>query len=167
MTLQDLGNIGEFLGSIGVIVTLIYLAIQIRQNTKAVRASSAAESQYVFANTNEWLLENPEVHLLINRTLSEKSRVPDFSDEEKETIRSFGRMIFQRYEALYFLYREGHLSKDIWKVRSQSARTVIEFPVWKSYWREETQQPYFTSEFVKEIESIEPGQITTSLTDGI
>ena len=75
MTLQDLGNIGEFLGSIGVIVTLIYLAIQIRQNTKAARASSAAESQYVFANTNEWLLENPEVHLLINRTSADGAPV--------------------------------------------------------------------------------------------
>ncbi len=30
MTLQDLGNLGEFLGSIGVIGSLVYLAIQIR-----------------------------------------------------------------------------------------------------------------------------------------
>ena len=31
MTLDDLGNIGELIGAIGVIVTLIYLATQIRQ----------------------------------------------------------------------------------------------------------------------------------------
>ena len=33
MTIMELGAMAEFLGSIGVIATLIYLAIQIRQNT--------------------------------------------------------------------------------------------------------------------------------------
>jgi hypothetical protein len=36
MTIQDLGSLGEFLGSIAVLVTLVYLALQTRQNTKAI-----------------------------------------------------------------------------------------------------------------------------------
>lgn len=32
-TIQDLGAVGEFVGAIGVVITLIYLAYQIRQNT--------------------------------------------------------------------------------------------------------------------------------------
>ena len=39
MTLMELGAIGEFLGAIGVIITLIYLAVQIRQNTRAMDES--------------------------------------------------------------------------------------------------------------------------------
>ena len=37
---QLLGNYGEFVGAIAVVVTLAYLAIQIRQNTGATRAAS-------------------------------------------------------------------------------------------------------------------------------
>ena len=37
-SLQDLGNIGDYLGGMGVVITLIYLARQIRQNTDTVRA---------------------------------------------------------------------------------------------------------------------------------
>ena len=37
MTLQDLGNLGEFIGSMGVVITLIYLARQIRQSSEASR----------------------------------------------------------------------------------------------------------------------------------
>ena len=37
---QVLGNFGEFFGAIAVVVTLIYLAIQLRQNTKGIRAQS-------------------------------------------------------------------------------------------------------------------------------
>ena len=32
---QLLGNYGEFFGAIGVVATLVYLAAQIRQNTKS------------------------------------------------------------------------------------------------------------------------------------
>ena len=37
--LEALGNAGGFLGGIGVVVTLVYLATQIRQNTRVVRTS--------------------------------------------------------------------------------------------------------------------------------
>ena len=35
----ELGALGEFIGSITIIATLIYLAVQIRQNSKTVRIS--------------------------------------------------------------------------------------------------------------------------------
>ena len=37
MTITELGALGELLGSIGVIATLVYLAIQVRQNTRTAR----------------------------------------------------------------------------------------------------------------------------------
>jgi len=37
---QLLGNYGEFVGAIAVVVTLAYLAAQIRQNTKAIEVSN-------------------------------------------------------------------------------------------------------------------------------
>jgi hypothetical protein len=39
MTLENLGNLGEFLGAVGVIVTLVYLAVPIRENTRMMRAN--------------------------------------------------------------------------------------------------------------------------------
>ena len=35
MNLNDLANLGQVVGAIGVMITLLYLAIQIRGNTKA------------------------------------------------------------------------------------------------------------------------------------
>lgn len=40
MDLEVLGSIGDFVGGFGVVVSLLYLAAQIRQNTRAVRSSS-------------------------------------------------------------------------------------------------------------------------------
>jgi hypothetical protein len=39
VTLNELGSLGEFISGIAVVVTLIYLAVQIRHNTRAVRSS--------------------------------------------------------------------------------------------------------------------------------
>ena len=38
---EDLGNVGDFIGGIGVVVTLAYLALQIRQNNRSLKAATA------------------------------------------------------------------------------------------------------------------------------
>ena len=40
MSLEDLGNIGEFVAAVAVLVSLIYLATQIRDNTRSLQAAS-------------------------------------------------------------------------------------------------------------------------------
>lgn len=40
MSLEELGNLGEFVGSIAVLVSLVYLAIQIKKSTETERSST-------------------------------------------------------------------------------------------------------------------------------
>ncbi|MFT4560578.1 MAG: hypothetical protein ACI9BW_000312 [Gammaproteobacteria bacterium] len=40
MNLQDVGSIGELVGAVATVGTLVYLAIQVRRNTQALQASS-------------------------------------------------------------------------------------------------------------------------------
>ena len=53
LTIQDLGALGEFFGSIAVLATLIYLALQTRQNTMAI--SAQLEAAGFVANQNLFL----------------------------------------------------------------------------------------------------------------
>ena len=50
MTLTDLANIGQVIGAIAVVISLIYVAYQIQQNTNAVRAATAQSVHEHFAN---------------------------------------------------------------------------------------------------------------------
>ena len=68
MSLADLGNLGEFIGSVAVLISLIYVGFQIRSNTRAVRAST------FLGLTNGWveyvhLMAQPEVAALLERSL--------------------------------------------------------------------------------------------------
>ena len=50
MNLNDLANIGQVIGAVAVVVSLIYVAYQIRQNTNAVRAATAQSVHEHFAS---------------------------------------------------------------------------------------------------------------------
>jgi hypothetical protein len=51
LTIQDLGALGELLGSVAVLATLVYLALQTRQNVTAILAqldAARAKRQRVY-----------------------------------------------------------------------------------------------------------------------
>ena len=54
MTIQDLGALGELLGSVAVLATLIYLALQTRQNAMAI--SAQLDAAVVTANQGVQLI---------------------------------------------------------------------------------------------------------------
>ena len=60
-TTQVLGNLGEFFGAIAVFATLVYLAVQIRQNTYAQRSAAYDSSIRNFTEVRQALFESSEV----------------------------------------------------------------------------------------------------------
>ena len=81
MTIQDWGSIGELIGAVATIATLIYLAIQVRANTNSHEASSI---QYMLDGARERVIGpnigNPEVANIMARGLSTPD---DLSPTEK------------------------------------------------------------------------------------
>ena len=66
-TIQDLGAAGEFIGAIGVVVTLVYLAYQIRQNTfqlerseLTAKAAAVNASNIALRDTRRSIFESAE-----------------------------------------------------------------------------------------------------------
>ena len=48
MSLEDLGNIGELISAVAVVVSLVYLASQIRQNTRQIDENTRAAQAAAF-----------------------------------------------------------------------------------------------------------------------
>ena len=61
MNWEAIGAIGEIIGAIAVVITLVYLSSQLRQNTKATKQSTSRE---IAEDGSDWtyrLIENPEI----------------------------------------------------------------------------------------------------------
>ena len=61
MNWTAIGAIGEILGAAGVIITLVYLARQVRQNTRATKLSTAQSIATAARDWNRPLLLDPEL----------------------------------------------------------------------------------------------------------
>jgi hypothetical protein len=70
MTISELGSIGEFIGAIGVVVTLIYLAFQIRQNTAQLQQNASMAKAAAVNNSNIALRQTRQA-IFLSETVSE------------------------------------------------------------------------------------------------
>ncbi len=66
LTIQDLGALGEFFGSIAVLATLVYLALQTRQNTLAISAQLDAARLGNVGNLNLAVATSTELAEALN-----------------------------------------------------------------------------------------------------
>jgi hypothetical protein len=100
---QLLGNYGEFIGAIGVVVTLGYLAIQIRFNAKATNSES---TQAMASQMRELLVSDDRLYPWMDVWLH---------GEREEVVRTHlengFRTIYDVYESLWIAMRSGTVDK--------------------------------------------------------
>jgi hypothetical protein len=77
VTLSDLASVGRFVSGLAVLVSLIYLARQTRQNTLELRQSELARTHEQFSNWRTRLIESPEVTELLRRGLSDPESIDE------------------------------------------------------------------------------------------
>jgi hypothetical protein len=143
MSIAELGSLGEFLSSIVVLITIIYLAMQVRQNTTAMKSSQS--SQFVSWNTGmvEPLALDREVMEL---WLKGDTEFYDLDETDKQ------RMIFFEWRAIsawnhhYHMRMKGlvddHLwSELLWIFENIGQRTTMKeaWKVWRGAYSEEFQ----------------------------
>jgi hypothetical protein len=80
MTIEQLGSIGELIAAIATVVTLLYLAIQIRASTIASRVESRRREHESAAPYLTSIIENREVARMF---LAGLARDPDLSPEDR------------------------------------------------------------------------------------
>ena len=106
MTLEGLRDLTQVIGVVAIVLSIVYLAIQIRQNTRAVRTSThhgAAEShsQYLGAVAQD---EN-----LARILRSAQSSISNLTEDEHFRLDMLLFQVFNHFENDFYLRREGVL----------------------------------------------------------
>ena len=111
MSIAELGALGEFIASFGVLATLIYLAIQMRQNTQALRLNTAQvvteELQQMFS-----LLASDEG---LSKVFVEAGKTSKLSDVNKVRYYTFTSNIMRVCENAYLQNRENAIGPEHWE----------------------------------------------------
>jgi hypothetical protein len=151
MSIQDWGAIGEIVSGIAVVISLVYLALQMRMNTKTLKANAAWDSEITFGNSNADMARDPLYALLISRASRADSKPEDFTEAETAQLYFGVRAALQIAQAQWWLWRSGNLPDELWEYRRRWARLFVEAPVISPIWQAELEQHVFSQQFVQDI----------------
>ena len=152
MSWDAIGALAELLGAVGVIVSVIYLANQIRINTKTVKAEAAKGTYSDWADFNYALSMHPN-RVEIDRMWKPDSKWDDFTHEQQVILGWVCRSIVERFEAEFALYEAGILKPEVWEKHRTYCHSFICLPAVSTWWASEIEQPICSDSFIKEISS--------------
>ena len=141
MNWEAIGAVGELVGAFAVVVTLLYLAAQIRQNNASQRVAAKQEMTRQFAEFIDFLVLNPELESLHDRGVAGEALSP------KETA-TFNRIMAKAawyLSVMHFQYRIQELDDGDW----EESRSLISYycstPGFQKFWknRERAHGPEF------------------------
>jgi len=153
---QDLGSLGEIISAIAVVVSLIYLAFQIRQNTsqidhntKAARASAFDSSIAQAMVARQAIFENEDVA----RIYSEGSFDPDaLSEHDRLRYRLVVHNVLWSLWNIQSQAQVGGLAAETWEAQRTILRRMMSSKGVQWFWSNYRQE--FGESFRKEVAEI-------------
>ena len=132
MDLTQLANLGEFIGGVAVLVTLIYLAVQVRQNSRDVRAGNFHRITDSFNALNIGVASNNEVARIYRVGL-------DSSDSLTEDERvQFGMLLLSSlriHETIFYQKKMGAGEHALWNTEIGTMRFYFSHASVRDWWR--------------------------------
>jgi hypothetical protein len=142
MNWEAISAVGQIVGAIGVIISVIYLAQQVRSNARQTRLASMRSMSEAF---NQWLYGlagNPPIGDLYYRGMR------DFASIEGADLPRFSALmdsLFRIYEDMYYQKLEGHLDPRVWRGFEAPMRDIIAYPGAQAWWQ--SRSHWFSREF--------------------
>ena len=131
MSLEGFNYIAEIIASFAVIVSLIYLAVQLRQNTNAVRLSTMHNVTEELRDWNKGIAGNGSVASILLRGMQNPD---DMGGEDKLRFYCLLYSMFWALENAFVQHNAGALDADEWAGIRQSFTDFGKLPGMQDYW---------------------------------
>ena len=130
---QLLGNYGEFVGAIAVVLTLGYLAYQIRQNTRQIRGEAILSINEAAAHTLRAVRDDPELLSLCIRANADWNSV---GARGQARVHLYNSEQMGYCESAYNLWTQGALDEATYLSRENVIISVLTNPGAEHWWND-------------------------------
>jgi len=149
---ETLGNLGDFVGGLAVIISVLYLAVQIRQNTRLLKATALTATTDSYLSFNRLLGGDPRSAYVFQVGLED---FESLSEGERRQFLNLLRLAFTSYQHVYHQYEKDLLDDEVWRQFLQMAAALLARPHIRAWW--EARKGVFTPQFVREIDEAPEG----------
>lgn len=133
MTIQDLGSLGELVGAVATVATLVYLALQIRANTIASRSGAAQAVHESFSNWYNLLASDESLSAVVARGLRDYESL---TEAERARFVSVAMSILLNTQDAFIKWREGSLIDELWISWEFVIMNLVKTPGGGVVWRD-------------------------------
>ena len=144
MNWDAIGALGELLGALAVILTLGYLAAQIRQNTRTVRSATAQAIQSAMNEAHAHVKQDSAAARIYRLGLSEPSKLDE--DEQVQFAMTM-YSIFAQFENIFYQLQQGTLDSAIFERHSLAMEFYLQTPGGADWW--ESWKGRFSTDFAR------------------
>ena len=130
MNLEALGNAGDFIGGLGVIVTLLYLAIQIRHNTATTRVQTV---QHLLTTNSESI--NSIVAGPVPAVLAKIESGEEISEEERVIYRIFLRGRLTEQLQIFYQLQNEMIEEEIAEALQERLAVFTQPDLFREMWK--------------------------------
>ena len=130
MNWDAFGALGEVLGAIAVVLTLWYVAGQIRQNWRATRASTVHGVNTAIANAWRPFQDSSRASVYI----AALEGIDSLSAEERVRFFALMHVVAKTWEDTWFQWRVGTLGDAYWEGQQASFLDIFSQPGPQEYW---------------------------------
>ena len=131
MTIQDWGAIGELIGSFGVLLSLIYLGLQVRQVRRQARFDSELHLTDQMAKHTEQMGRDPDLARLVELANTNPAQL---NGDERRRAMWWQVSFFHMCEGLYHRYQNGQISRDSWEPYERGLAGLIDTEFFLEWW---------------------------------
>lgn len=131
MEIQSLALVFDAVSAIGVVVSIAYLAYQIRQNTRALRRSASRDIVRDLNELSRLFVERPDLAKLYLKT---NETPQEITVEERFRFETLLAFIFSNFNMALEYHRDGLLSDPSVEVYSQSILALFENKLVNEWW---------------------------------
>jgi len=149
LTLNQLGNLGDLLGGIAVIVTLLFLALQIRKQTIEARLNATRElARGLIAQMNS-VAEDGELCSIYMRGINDYDGLPEI---DRIRLSMNLHSTFRIYEQAFLHVSRTNVDESYFTSSEKTKFELLSFPGVQRWW--ERSNNLFESKFVAHIEKV-------------
>ena len=152
--LEDYNYLSQIAASIAVVISVLVLARQVRENTIALKVNANKDASLGWSEFNAMLSQHRD-HVAFSKTFSPSAALADFSDAEQQSLFYLGRAMMQRFESEYFQISAGIMNAEEWQAHRRWCASFLRYPVWATWWNNESKQILYTQSFLDNIASAE------------
>ncbi len=150
MSITELGSLGEFVGSFAVLVTLAYLAVQVRQTKKAFQSASLQNGIATMNQNQQNVAADSEYTEIVMKGL--------YEHESLNAVQFFRfgmwlTAMFHVFQQHYLDAQKGLGDSRIWAGEQRAMTGLLATPGVAKWWREYIAIPY-SDEFIDHVNTI-------------